>query len=149
MIAIRTTAVRRTGNLCFKTKAIIGRYKAIVTLEIGLTDSEIAFPLINITVKAGITVIEINAEAAMANVLVNANGLNNLPDCPCSTKTGRNEIVIIKSEKNKAGPTSLAESIIICILSFFPPSRSEMLVSVFYHYHQGDDHYPDSDSDTA
>ena len=44
--------------------------------------------------------------AAIANVLVKASGLNSRPSCPSSAKTGRNDTVMMRSEKKSAGPTS-------------------------------------------
>jgi hypothetical protein len=46
--------------------------------------------------------------AAMANVFVNASGLNSRPSCPSSAKTGRKLTVMMRREKKSAGPTSFA-----------------------------------------
>jgi len=43
----------------------------------------------------------------MEKVLVKASGENRRPSCASSVNTGRNETVMISSEKNNAGPTSL------------------------------------------
>ena len=60
----------------------------------------------------------------MANVLVYASGLNNRPLCSPSTKIGTKLTVMIRSEKNSVGPTSLADSMMISACGFLPLSRS-------------------------
>ena len=52
------------------------------------------------------TVIDSNDAAAIANVFVKASGLKSRPASPASTKTGRNETVMMRSEKKSCGPTS-------------------------------------------
>ena len=46
-------------------------------------------------ISTGTIVMARRAEAAMANVLVYANGLKRRPDCSCRLNTGRNDTVMI------------------------------------------------------
>ena len=63
-----------------------------------------------IPIAAGTNVTESRLAAAIAKVFVNASGLNSRPSCPPNVKTGRNDTVMMSSEKNSAGPTSVALS---------------------------------------
>ena len=63
-------AARIISILYLSAKFIIGRYSLILIFEIGFLDSDRIFPLRNSAIKAGIIVIDRNAEAAIANVLV-------------------------------------------------------------------------------
>ena len=74
--------------------------------------------------RIGTIVMARNADAPMANVLVYASGLNKRPLCSPSTKMGMKLTVIIRMEKNRVGPTSLAASMMISTWGFFPRSRS-------------------------
>ena len=60
--------------------------------------------------RTGTSVIDRHAAAAIAYVLVNANGANSRPSCASSVNTGRKLNVIMSSEKNNGGPTSEAAS---------------------------------------
>ena len=67
------------------------------------------------------------AAPAMAYVLVKASGENSLPSCACRLKTGRNETVMMRSEKNSEGPTSVAASIRTSARGRAPALRSKCL----------------------
>ena len=84
-------------------------------------------PRIKITMSAGTNVTDRNAAAPMAKVLVKASGLKRRPSCPSSVKIGRNETVIMSSEKKRAGPTSLAASMRISVLGLPGGARSRCL----------------------
>src|SRR3989338_1944396 len=64
-------------------------------------------PRINSSISTGTSVTDSNAAPAIAKVLVKASGANSRPSCASSVNTGRNDTVMISSEKNNAGPTSL------------------------------------------
>ena len=57
----------------------------------------------------GTSVTDSRLAAAIAKVFVNASGLNRRPSCPSRVNTGRNETVMMRSEKKSAGPTSFAD----------------------------------------
>ena len=84
-------------------------------------------PRTNSTISAGTTVTDSSAAAAMANVLVQASGLNSSPSCASKAKIGRNETVMMSSEKNSDGPTSLAASISTSVRGFSGGARSRCL----------------------
>jgi hypothetical protein len=69
-------------------------------------------PRMNSSISTGTSVTESIAAPAMEKVLVQASGANSRPSCASSVNTGRKETVMISSEKNSAGPTSLQASII-------------------------------------
>ena len=71
-------------------------------------------PRMNSSINTGTSVIDSNAEPAMAKVLVYASGANIRPSCASSVNTGRNETVMMSRLKNSAGPTSRQASIMIC-----------------------------------
>ena len=85
----------------------------------------------------------------MANVLVKASGLNSRPSCASSAKIGRNETVMMSSEKNSAGPTSLAASIRTSVRGLPGGRALQMLVRVLDHDDRGVDHGADGDGDAA
>ena len=64
-------------------------------------------PRMNNIISTGTSVTDSSAAPAMEKVLVKASGENSRPSCASSVNTGRNETVMISSEKNSAGPTSL------------------------------------------
>ena len=67
-------------------------------------------PRTNSTISAGTRVTDRIAAAAMAKVLVKASGPNSRPSWLSRVKIGRNETVMMRSEKNSDGPTSDAAS---------------------------------------
>ncbi len=71
--------------------------------------------------------IESSAAAAIANVFVQASGLNSNPSCASNAKIGKKETVIMSSEKNSDGPTSLAASISTSVRGFSGGARSRCL----------------------
>ena len=105
-----TTASRIVRIFALSTKRMIGRYSQISARLIGFLCSGMIRPRTNSTISAGTSVIDRSAAAAMEKVLVKASGLNIRPSCASSVKIGRNETVMISSEKNSAGPTSIAAS---------------------------------------
>src|SRR5881394_1051713 len=68
-------------------------------------------PRTNSVMSAGASVTDASAANAIANVFVNASGLNSRPAWPLSAKIGRNAAVMMSSEKKIGGPTSCAASI--------------------------------------
>ena len=84
-------------------------------------------PRTNRTISAGTTVMERSAAAAMAKVLVQASGLNSSPSCASSAKIGRNDTVMMRSEKNSEGPTSHAASISTSARGLSGGARSKCL----------------------
>ena len=84
-------------------------------------------PRTNSIMSAGTSVTDRKAPAAMANVLVKASGLNRRPSCASSAKIGRNDTVMMSSEKNNAGPTSIAASIRISARGLPGGARSRCL----------------------
>ena len=64
----------------------------------------------NRPIITGTSVSDSTLAAAIANVLVNASGLNSRPSCPSSVNTGRKETVMMSSEKKSAGPDFLRRS---------------------------------------
>jgi hypothetical protein len=89
--------------------------------------------------------------------LVNASGPNSRPSCASSVNTGMKDSVMISSEKNSAGPTSSAASVMTFQRS--SPTRRlagvavlpglELLVRVLDHHHRRVDHRADGDRDAA
>jgi hypothetical protein len=53
--------------------------------------------------------------------------LNSRPSCASKAKMGRNETVMIRRLKNRAGPTSLAAAIRISLRGLSPAARSRCL----------------------
>ena len=72
-------------------------------------------------------VIDSRAADPKAKVLVNASGFINRPDCPVRLKMGTKLTVMIISEKNNWGPTSLEASMMICACVRWPLSCSRCL----------------------
>ena len=60
-------------------------------------------------IATGTSVTDSRLAAAIANVLVKASGLNSRPSWPSSVNTGRNDTVMISSEKKSAGPDLLGD----------------------------------------
>ena len=84
-------------------------------------------PRTKITIKAGTSVTDRSAAAAIEKVLVKASGLNSRPSCDSSVKIGMNDTVMIRRLKNSAGPTSEAASISIEIRDWPGLARSRCL----------------------
>ena len=61
-------------------------------------------PRTKITISAGTRVTDSRAAAAIANVLVNASGLNSRPSCDSSAKIGINDTVMIEQAEEQRGP---------------------------------------------
>jgi len=68
----------------------------------GLYDSGLKFPLINIVISTGISVMTTIADEIITNDFVYASGWNSFPSWPVSKNTGRNPTRIINSEKKIA-----------------------------------------------
>ncbi|GAB1413790.1 hypothetical protein MASR1M97_25260 [Candidatus Desulfobacillus denitrificans] len=81
----------------------------------GLRASGRMRPRMNSSISTGTRVTESSAAPAMAKVLVHASGANRRPSCASSVNTGRKETVMMSSEKNSAGPTSLQAAIIASV----------------------------------
>ena len=60
--------------------------------------------------RAGIKIKPIVSAESMANVLVNAKGLNNFPSAACIANTGRKLIIVVVKAVITAGATSIVES---------------------------------------
>ena len=111
-VAARTPrASRIVGNRARSTPAMSGRYSQIRSRFTGLRCSGTIRPRTNKTISAGTSVTDRSAAAAMAKVLVRARGPNSRPSSPSRVKIGRKLTVMMRSEKNSDGPTSLAASI--------------------------------------
>ena len=126
-------------------------------------------PRMNSPIVTGTSVTDSRLAAAIANVLVNASGLNSRPSCPSSVKTGRNETVMMSSEKKSAGPDFLrrlhhdlpalgrrsaspvsndrAASAVVARLRV--DGALEVLVHVLDHHDRRVDHRADGDGDAA
>jgi hypothetical protein len=61
--------------------------------------------------STGTSVTDRPAAAAIAYVFVNASGENSRPSCASRVKTGTNDSVMTRREKNSAGPTSSADCV--------------------------------------
>ena len=85
----------------------------------------------------------------MAKVFVKASGPNRRPSCASSVKIGRNDTVMISSEKNSAGPTSEAASTRISRRGLSGRRALQMLVRVLDHDDGRVDHRADGDGDAA
>ena len=105
----------------------------------------------NSIISTGTSVTDSSAAPAMAKVLVKASGENSRPSCASSVNTGRNETVMISSEKNSAGPTSLQAAMMASVAArvAFGLQPLEMLVRVLDHDDGGIDHGADGDGDAA
>ena len=92
----------------------------------------------------------------MANVLVSASGRNSRPSWSSRVNTGRNESVMISSDMNSAGPTSL-EAVTTrsrCRRTARRPAVAlarplHVLVEVLDHHDRRVDHGADGDGDPA
>ena len=93
----------------------------------GFLASGMMRPRTKITISAGTSVTDRIAADAMANVLVKASGPNRRPSCASSVKMGRNDTVMMSSEKNSAGPTSEAASTRISSRGLSGGARSRCL----------------------
>ena len=67
--------------------------------------------------SAGTSVIASTVEPAIANVLVNASGWNNLPSCPVSEKTGMNARMMMTIAKKIGRPTCRAATSVTSMIS--------------------------------
>ena len=94
---------------------------------IGFLCSGTIRPRTNSTIRAGTSVTDRIAAAAIAKVLVKASGLNSRPSCASMVKIGRNDTVMISRLKNSAGPTSLAASISTSMRGLSGGARSRCL----------------------
>ncbi len=103
--------------------------------------------MIQKTINKGTRVMESNEADSMANVLVNANGWNNLPSCASRVNTGIKETAIINKEKNSGLPTCCGFDnhcypVTVRLLLQF-------LVRIFDHNDCGIDHGPNGNGDPA
>ena len=111
MVATRTARATSIVSIFVRrTILIMGLYTHIMNLVIGFFLSGMMRPRIKNPINTGTRVMDKSADAAMANVLVNARGLKSLPSWASRVKTGINETVMIRREKNSGGPTSLLAS---------------------------------------
>ena len=106
----RSATIRTAARFC-RAAATSGRTSPLSARLSGLRASEGIRPRTNHSISTGTTVTEKSAAPAMAKVLVNASGLKRRPASAWSPKRGRNETVMIRSEKKSDGPTSTAASI--------------------------------------
>jgi hypothetical protein len=103
------------------------------------------------SISTGTRVTDSSAAPAMAKVLVKASGENSRPSWPSSANTGRKDTVMISSEKNSAGPTSLQASTIAARAAAGRAlgQALDVLVRVLDHHDRRIDHRPDRDRDAA
>ena len=92
------------------TARTTGSYAARRTRLSGFARSRQMRPRMNSPIVTGTSVTDRRLAAAIAKVFVNASGRKSRPSCPSSANTGRNDTVMISSEKKSAGPTSRADA---------------------------------------
>src|SRR5580693_10152418 len=104
------TIVRSAATTTFqrwsKTKRTTGVYAAVSQRLMGLRDSSVTLPRIKSTASAGVSVTARIDAKPIEYVLVKASGLKRRPSVASRVKTGKNEIVMTRSEKKIDGPTS-------------------------------------------
>ena len=122
--ASRTAAAASTAQGFQVANRITGAYSACRSRFNGLDDSGRISPRTSHPISTGTRVIESSAAPAIANVLVNASGLNSRPSCCSRANTVRKLAVMISREKNRAGPTCTALSRAISHRSTSRPSCS-------------------------
>src|SRR3954465_2470007 len=83
----------------------IGFKNAVIVRTSQESSSDLIRPRRKIGIRAGTSVIASTATPISANVLVQASGWNIFPDRPVSAKTGRNERMVINTEKKMGRPT--------------------------------------------
>ena len=74
--------------------------------------------------STGTIVMPSSAAKNMANVLVNARGLNSRPSCPVNENTGMKLTVMTSNEKNSGRPTDFAAATMTAVRSRESGSRS-------------------------
>src|SRR4051812_20769366 len=83
----------------------IGLKMEIMVRTSQLSSSDLIRPRRKIGIRAGTSVIARIATPIRANVLVQARGWNILPERPVRAKTGRNERIVMSTEKKIGRPT--------------------------------------------
>ena len=83
----------------------IGLKMAIIVRTSQLSSSDLIRPLRKIGIRAGTSVMARTATPIRAKVLVQASGWNIFPSRPVRAKTGRNERMVISTEKKIGRPT--------------------------------------------
>ncbi len=120
------TAPTMTSTRARRDQRSTGRYTRAAQRLSGLAASGRIRPLMRNPISTGTTVTERSAAAAMAKVLVSASGRNNRPSWSSRVKTGRNDSVMMSSDMNSAGPTSVAAAVTIRQWSVPSFSRSPL-----------------------
>jgi len=111
LAASGTTSARHTSAISsvvlrYRRHALkTGIYSAWVKRVTGLRASGRKRPRMNSGISTGTSVTARMDEKPIASVLVRASGLNIRPSCASSRKIGRNDTMMMRSEKNNAGPT--------------------------------------------
>jgi len=105
---------------------MIGSYSHVKSFETGLCDSGFSRrPRMNIVISTGTNVIARIDAPIIANVFVNASGLNIRPSCASRRNTGTKDTTMMASEKKIARATCLAARTIACGCSLYGTSSSE------------------------
>ena len=100
----------------------IGLKISIMVRTSQFSSSLLIRPLRKIGIKAGTSVIDRSATPIRAKVLVNAKGWNIFPSRPESANTGRNDRIVIRTEKKIGRPTVRHALMTISVVS--PVTRS-------------------------
>src|SRR5258708_3115548 len=100
-----TTKSQHTSVVRSRSQASIGLKTPIIVRTSQFSFSDLIRPLRQIGIKAGTSVIDKTATPTSANVLVYASGWNIFPSRPERAKTGRNDRIVIKTEKKIGRPT--------------------------------------------
>ena len=131
--AIASIASSSVTSLKRSTPWMIGRYSQISSRLTGFFASGRMRPRTKNSISTGTRVTDSSAAPAMAKVLVKASGENSRPSWPSSANTGRKDTVMISSEKNSAGPTSLQASTIAAARCGWvaPSGRRSMCLCAF------------------
>src|SRR3954454_20073547 len=95
---------------------------SIIVRTSQFSSSDLMRPLRKIGIKAGTSVIDKMATPTRAKVLVYARGWNIFPSRPERANTGRNERIVIRTEKKIGRPTVRHALMTISVVS--PPTRS-------------------------
>ena len=95
---------------------------SIIVRTSQFSSSDLIRPLRKIGIKAGTSVIDSSATPTRAKVLVYASGWNIFPSRPDRAKTGRNDRIVIRTEKKIGRPTVRQARMTISVVS--PVTRS-------------------------
>ena len=119
--AATTRAIVRPNGIHLKRSAHFRPAMYILTrnLTMGFSSSLRSLPFKKKVARAGTRVMASTAVPTIARLLVKARGQKSLPSIPLRAKTGMKDRIMITTEKNMGGPTTLEDSRTTSLMSPF------------------------------